>query len=75
MGDAQGERRDRAAVHGDGDVFVADGVGQIPTGPGGHQLEAVVGEVENRVASQRKTWRASSDPMTVFSAPNTVTGS
>ena len=45
MGDPQGQRRDRAAVHGDGDVFVANGIGQIPTDAGGHQLEAVVGEV------------------------------
>src|SRR5215216_4352734 len=45
VGDAQGRRLDRATVHGEGDVLVADGVGQVPTGAGGHQLEAVVAEV------------------------------
>jgi hypothetical protein len=45
VGDLQGQRRDRAAVDGEDDVFVADGVGQVPAGAGGHQLEAVVGEV------------------------------
>jgi hypothetical protein len=38
VGDAQGRRLDRAAVHGEGDVLVADGVGQVPAGAGGHQL-------------------------------------
>jgi hypothetical protein len=75
VGDPQGQRRDRAAVDGEDDVFVAEGVGQVPDGAGSHQFEAVVGEVENRVASQWKTWVTSSDPMTVRSAPNTVTGS
>jgi hypothetical protein len=45
VGDPQGQRRDRAAVHGEDDVFIAEGVGQVPAGAGGHQLEAVVGEV------------------------------
>lgn len=33
VGDAQGQRLDRAAVHGEGGVFVADGVGQAPLAP------------------------------------------
>jgi hypothetical protein len=31
-------------------------------------------QLENRVASQRTAWRTSSDLMTLFIAPNTVTG-
>jgi hypothetical protein len=33
VGDAQGNRLDRAAVHGKGEAFVAEGVGQVPAGP------------------------------------------
>jgi hypothetical protein len=39
VGDPQGQRRDEAAVDGEDGVFVAGGVGQVPAGAGGHQLE------------------------------------
>ena len=45
VGDAQSNRLDWAAVNGEGEMFVAEGVGQVPAGAGGHQLEAVVGAV------------------------------
>jgi hypothetical protein len=45
VGDPQGQRRDRAAVHGDGDVFVADGVGQVPAAADGMLLAAMVDDV------------------------------
>jgi len=45
MGHPQTNRLDRAAVHGEGEVLVAEGIGQVPTGAGGHQLEALVGAV------------------------------
>jgi len=33
VGDTQGDRLDRAVVHGEGEVFVAEGVGQVSTAP------------------------------------------
>jgi hypothetical protein len=75
VGDAQGYRLHRAAVDGEGDVFVAEGVGQVPAGAGGHQLEAVVGEVGEPCRQPVEGLVTSSDPMVVRSRPNTVTGS
>jgi hypothetical protein len=45
VGDPQGQRRDRAAVHGEDGVFVADGVGQVPAAADGMLLAAMVNDV------------------------------
>ena len=75
MGDPQGNRRDRAAVHGEGGVLVADGVGQVPAGPGGHQLQAEVGAVGEPGRQPAEGLARLLAPMASFMAPNTVTGS
>lgn len=43
MGDAEGVRVNRGTVHRRCRVFVADGVGQVPTDTGGDELKAIGG--------------------------------